>query len=211
MLSLKIKTKKGTLTREIPESWKECTLGMWIRISNWDGVDYVKGFSKIIGVDYDIISRSKSKKLYRTLFQIIEWTGEKIDWEHLPVPKYLDIGEKTIEVPKHLGEHTLGQKILVHETMMTSEDVTEALPTALAVYFDPLYHSKEFDRDRAIKFEAQMKELPVLEAYPVAVFFLTRFLRSPSYGIIDLLLLVVRSLKRGLKLRSSRVMIDLRG
>lgn len=210
MLKLKVKTKKGVTRVEVPESWQECSLGMWIRLSAWDGKDYVKGFSKIIDVDYDIISRSKSKKLYRMLFEVISWTGNFIDWKNLQTPEYLTIGEKDIQMPRDIGEFSLGQKILVHEAMLNTENINEVLPVALAVYLDPLYHGEDFDRDRAIKFEEQMKALPVLEAYPAGIFFLTRLLKSPSYGMIDLLRLVARSLRRGLRLPSRQVTIDLR-
>ncbi len=210
MLNLKIKTKKGTTSVEVPESWKECTLGMWLRLSSWDGVDYVKGFSKIVGIDYDIISRSKSKRLYRILFEVIGWTSEEIDWEHLPVPEYLTIEGKDIQIPKNIGEQALGQKILVHEAMVNTKNIGEVLPVALAVYLDPLYHGKEFDRERAIKFEEKIKQLPVLEAYPTGIFFLTRLLKSPSFGIKGLLQLLARSLKREIKLPRWQVVIDLR-
>ena len=210
MLNLKIKTKKGTTSVEVPESWKECTLGMWLRLSSWYGVDYVKGFSKIVGIDYDIISRSKSKRLYRILFEVIGWTSEEIDWEHLPVPEYLTIEGKDIQIPKNIGEQALGQKILVHEAMVNTKNIGEVLPVALAVYLDPLYHGKEFDRERAIKFEEKIKQLPVLEAYPTGIFFLTRLLKSPSFGIKGLLQLLARSLKREIKLPRWQVVIDLR-
>ncbi len=211
MLKLKIKTKKGTVRQEIPESWEECSLGMWLRLSSWDGVDYVKGFSKIVGVDYDIISRSKSKKLYRTLFDVVSWTGDQVDWEHLETPEYLTIGEKDIQIPKNIGEQSLGQKILVHEAIIRSKNMNEVLPVALATYLDPLYYGSEFDRARAVKFEEQIKELPVLEAYPAGIFFLTKSPRSQRYGTSGLLILLVQSLKKGLGLRSWRRTIDLRG
>lgn len=211
MINLKIKTKKGTKEVEAPENWGECSLGMWLRLSSWDGVDYVKGFSKITGADYDIISRSKSKKLYRTLFDVISWTGDQVDWEHLRIPEYLTVNGKDIQVPRKIGEQSLGQKILVHEAMMRSENMNEVLPTALATYLDPLYHGSDFDRARAVKFEEEIKKLPVLEAYPVGIFFLTRLQRSQRYGTRGLLTLLARSLKKGLGLQNLRRTIDLRG
>jgi len=184
---------------------------MWMRLREWDGKDYVKGFSLIMGIDYDIISRSKSKKLYRTLFDVLSWTGQYVDWAKLEVPEFLTIGEKDIQIPKDLGAHTLGQKILVHQAMLERDNVTQALPVALAVYLDPLYHGSDFDRDRSIKFEETILKLPVLEAYPTGIFFLTRLLPSPSYGISDLLRLLGRSLQRGLRLQSWPRTIDLKG
>jgi len=210
MLNLKIKTKKGVTKVEVPESWQECSLGMWIRLSGWDGVDYVKGFSKIIDIEYDIISRSKSKKLYRMLFDVISWTGDFVDWKNLQTPEYLTVNNKDIQMPDDIGEFSLGQKILVHEAMLNSENINEVLPVALAVYLQPLYSGKDFDRERAIKFEEQMKTLPVLEAYPAGIFFLTRLLKSPNSGMIGLLRLMVRSLRRGVKFQSRRVTLDLR-
>lgn len=210
MLHLKIKTKKGVTKLEVPESWAECSLGMWLRLSSWDGVDYVKGFSKITGVDYDIISRSKSKKLYRTLFDVIGWTGQEVDWEHLKAPEYLTIKGKDIQIPKKIGEQSLGQKILVHEAMIRSKSLNEVLPVALATYLDPLYHGSEFDRSRAVKFEGEIKKLPVLEAYPAGIFFLTRSQSPRNFGTSVLLHLLARSLKKGLGLPSWRVTVDLR-
>ena len=210
MINLKIKTKKETKSEQVPESWAECTLGMWLRLSSWDGVDYVKGFSKIMGIDYDIISRSKSKKLYRTLFDVIGWTGEEVDWEHLPVPEYLTIDNRDIQIPKKIGEQSLGQKILVHEAMTRSKSLNEVLPVALATYLDPLYHGKEFDRGRAVKFEEKIKGLPVLEAYPAGIFFLTRSQSPRNFGTGVLLRLLARSLKKGLGLPNWRVTVDLR-
>lgn len=210
MLELKIKTKKETVSKKIPESWKECSLGMWMRLREWDGKDYVKGFSLIMDIDYDIISRSKSKKLYRTLFDVISWTGQSVDWENLKVPEFLTINKKDIQIPPNLGAHTLGQKILVHEAMLRGDNITQALPVALAVYLDPLYHGSDFDRERSIKFEKTILELPVLEAYPAGIFFLTKLLPSQNYGISALLRLLGRSLQRGLRLRSWPTTIDLR-
>ena len=209
MISLKIKTKNKTTKVEVPESWEECSLGMWLRLSSWDGSDYVKGFSKIVGVDYDIISRSKSKKLYRILFEVIAWTGEEVDWEHLKTPEHLTIGGKKIKMPKNIGDQSLGQKILVHEAMLGGS-LNEVLPVALATYLDPLYYGKEFDRSRAVKFEEVVKNLPVLEAYPAGIFFLTRSQKPQSFGTNALLRLLARSLKRGLGLRSWPMTIDLR-
>ena len=113
-------------------------------------------------------------------------------------------------MPFDIGEFSLGQKILVHEAMLNAENINEVLPVALAVYLDPLYHGEDFNRDRAIKFEEKMKALPVLESYPAGIFFLTRLLKRPSYGMIDFLRLVARNLRRGLKLPNRRVTLDLR-
>jgi len=106
----------------------------------------------------------------------------------IPPPDHVYINKKKYMVPKDLEAKTFGQKISLQiHLKMNQKDgmsVVEAIPFALAIYFQPLIESpdgikcREYDEDRARDLIPLILEMNLLDAYVVGSFFLGNSMRS---------------------------------
>lgn len=171
-----------------PESWHEITVAQLIALR---AMEQNAPLAKQICEALAILSGTKANEWFDmdadtdthdTIFDLLAWTKQEIDWQKLPVPKVLTIGDRAIDIPQDLTLKTYGQvtvfESLVFPTVEKTGDLTDAIPVALAIYLQPLITGSKFDADKLGDTIADINKLRACEAFPVANFFLKKYLQS---------------------------------
>lgn len=175
----------GNVKMNLPSSWEEITTKQMIEIKKTGSEDFCSLLSILTGVDYKTIYNADISEF--TVDQLsagLEWMKTSPDFINLDKPETLTIGGKTMAVVNNLSVKTLGQKIFFEQKIFpfvkAEGDVVvsidpEAIPIALAIYFQPLYTGHKFNPDEIDSMVALCGEVPVTQAFPVANFFLKKY------------------------------------
>ncbi len=184
----------GGATHYCPTSYEQISVRTYLQImEEWDDKeDLIKLFCIITGFDYDRLNNAKFQEGYeQEIFRGIAWIyQEKIEWDKLVPKEFLIIDDKEIKIPEDIGDESIGQKISIMQAA-SEEDVSELqlIPDVLSIYLDPHFNEydkpleeRKFNKKRAIEFREKILDLPILECYPLAFFFLNRSKSSTKLG-----------------------------
>lgn len=183
-----IEAKINGMPVSFPAGWSEVTVGQFLALRNIDAtLDSARTFSKILEIFTAIPAQTwydmeATESHTEELFDLVAFTREKIDFNALACPEKITIDGKEYDVPKELRLSTYGQ-VTVFESkvfpLVTDKgDLLDAIPSALAIIFQPLITGKKFDGDTLNETEKLIHALPILVAYPVASFFLKQYFQS---------------------------------
>lgn len=195
MLKLNAQTANGPINIEVPSCWQEVTVHQFQRmVTEWNGEDWIKLFSIFSGIDSVAIAKSKDYQLESTLYASIRFVFEEpFDFEALPVPQFIVINSKTLQVPKEIGRLSIGQAIQLRKAIEERKDARAAISIAAAIYLQPWYDAAdvnivmrilgkektpaEFDYESALNLEQEILKMPIVKIFPVG-FFLLRSLNG---------------------------------
>lgn len=185
----------SVLKFSIPQSWEECTLGQLIKIQSFkdeQAFPFTKQLEIMTGIPETDWLNCTIVSLDTLLLPNLEWMKEPLSEAHLsslPVPDSVTIGETKYPVPKNIDLKTFGQKI-TFQTEMAKYAVKDNdgnvtgfelnfFPVAIAIYLIEVDPPKiPFVDAKAFEFAAECEKIPLSESYPLACFFLQRFLKS---------------------------------
>ena len=171
MISFNVNTDKGKLKITAPSSWEELTVKQLILIKSVDSDDLIQLFSIVTGIEFDRLNNSKDAKLEAHLYQTIEFLLESPEWEKIKAPRRYNLGGKLYEVPD-ISKATLGQNVMLSNTIANSKDFIGLLPKVIAIYFQPVIDGS-FNRHRIPEVEELVLNSAALDAYGVGSFFLS--------------------------------------
>jgi hypothetical protein len=214
MLKLKARTSEGTHTIFVPQSWDEVTVEQFQKlVKDYDGNDWIKLFAILSNQPYSSIHQSTDNKLETTIYQTIEYfLYNKMEFEALPLPKFVMFNSRQIEIPRKLGKLTIGQNIQARQSLSEMKDLKEGISIMTAIYLQPLIDKKPFDHVRAIEIEQDVLKMSIVSIFPIGFFLLKKIQRSGRKRMIDLSLMKrkviksVGSLLRWLNRKSSKRM-----
>lgn len=159
-------------------------------VKDWDGKDRVKLFCILTGWDYDIIIKSKSVELDEMIIKITDHAFKNnVALDTIPVPYKFKIKGVEIDIPKKIEGMTVAQNMHVRNALMTVKDLRELISYCLAIYLQP-YIDGEFDYDKALLFEEEIKQKPIIETYALGFFLLMRLRNAGRSGWPDLLQMI---------------------
>lgn len=174
-------TGKGKKKFELPTSWKEVTLRQFIEIVNTENIGNKPDvlLQILTGIDAKQWRRMKGGEI-AFYEEKLTWISEGgvIDVKKLPIPKYLVLEGKQVEVPKELTEIPWGAH-LDSKNLLENQDFFDSMPAILGAFLYCAYSGKKYDSEEADKLGPICEQLPCLEAYSVANFFLRMLL---NYG-----------------------------
>jgi len=196
------KRRRHTRIIETPGSWEECNLETFIRVQSWDGKEDLELFTSITGIPYKTLNNNVQKSLENYIGAAISWINQPLDLERIPLPAEITINDQPIEIPKDLGDLTIGQKMYATQELrkidgdkkeVSKEMVLQQVPVLIAIYLSPLYFKKDFDVDRCNDFKTQIvPKLPCLQAWPIYDFFLKKLNVSQKIGLMRIARLIIR-------------------
>lgn len=166
----------------LPTDWNELTISQWLTLREIDFTDICSILAVLTGIDRDTwFSSTEFSTIEERVIPHLEFLTNPIDLEKIPLPKNVTISGKTIDVPTDIGLKTYGQKIIFQKEMLKHIDPNgdfkiEFMPRALSIYLCP----EPFTDEAAKKYQTEVEQMKVVEAYPVACFFLSRLLKSWS-------------------------------
>lgn len=176
MRSIKFLTTDGLKTATIAERYDELTLSQLIAIERNESTDPLQVFAILTGMDVAFID-NQSEQLENTLFDIVApLFTTRMDMDALKPPTHLLIDGTLVKVPKP-AKLTLGQNIMFMTLLERAKDLYEAIPEALAIFFQPELDGDKFDRHRVEATKKKLLRSQGLEALAVFGFFLTNVKR----------------------------------
>lgn len=170
-----------------PASWRELTLGQLIDMeTKWDGNNIVDLFSIVTGVDIKDIKNSTTQGLEDTMLAICSFALNQPNWESLPRPEKIQIGEKFYDTPKSIERKMFGQKLMVSQMVIKEgKDLMLKLPKIIAIYMQPIIEG-EFDDERLEAIEKQLLNSPAMDCYALGLFFFQKSVSLINIGELSL-------------------------
>lgn len=167
------------LRAQCPGGWGDLTLRQYQRIySEWDiekephERDYFKLLEILCGFRDPNVTPEKEEAIY----QLTRWVNEEPINYSKEVPKEILLNDRRIEIEK-VEELSIGQNILVKQTLDKAKYVDECLSTALAIYLQPKHDGAKFDNKNAQKLEKDILQMKASEVYGLGFFLLSRALK----------------------------------
>jgi len=183
---IKLKDANDNIIK-VPQSWAETTTGLYQRyVKEWDKVDRIKLFCIQTGYDEALVRSAVSEKLDQIIDDCTDYVWyNPMDFEKLPMPKVVIVGNRTILIPKDIEELTIEQNLVIKDALKGCVDLRELLSFAFSVYIQPLYDDAPFSLNSAKVLEGMVKEMSILDVYPVGFFLLNRLKRRGRSGFLS--------------------------
>lgn len=178
----------GNISINIASSYAELKVSQFLKLNNRkNDSDLCEILSIISDKDYKFWNDCDVTEVsLEHLLAAIAWANTSPDFAALEVPKEINIGDKLISIPEDLSIKTLGQQlafiqmVLPHVQQRVNEtgrvSFGDELPVALAIYLQPEITGGKFNGDTLKETIKQCEDCLVMEALPVANFFLSKFL-----------------------------------
>jgi hypothetical protein len=177
---------KKKIKLSAPTSWDELTLEQLIQIETMKKNDVLKLFCILTGLDMSIAENSKDKNLEAAVWQIVNFIANPPDWDSLAIPPIFQIGKEFAKTPLKYSSLTVGQNILISQTILNVEDLVTKIPEVLAIIFQPIIDKGEFDSKRLEEIKEEVKKSNGLGAFAIGRFFFQNTKLIKAVGIKDL-------------------------
>jgi len=179
MLQLKVQDR----TFFVPESWEEVTVKQFSDLVKFRiELNPARVMSIFTGIEYDWILNAEPQEIEVKLLSVMSFLGEDIDLLALVRKDYISIGGRELKVPKDIRNETYGQKMflqeLINESIRKELPMYEIIPSALAIYFQPIFDNSAFNDKRVEELKPMMSHTRISEAYPICAFFLKKYIQS---------------------------------
>ena len=159
-------------------SWHGCTVRQFFQLKGWDTNDMVALVAILTGAPYEVVACAKQVDIDEILLPYLTFLEKEMpaNTERLT---HISIEGKEYKVPTDLGQYSFVQKIRLQERMVeivnNTGSTVDAIPFAVAVYFQPIVQGVKYDTDKATEFANDVvMDCSITEAWAVANFFLKR-------------------------------------
>jgi hypothetical protein len=159
-----------------PTSWKDVTAEQFIKLKEWNGIDFVMLLSIITGVPYVTMFQTKTIDIDEKLSPFIEFLKTPIDKAEKTSSLLID--GKQYPFPKDLTEYTLGQKLdaqtAIKQCVDVDKDLTNCMIKVTAIYMQPIVQECDYDTKKAEQFERVISKCSALEVFNMSMFFFVK-------------------------------------
>lgn len=202
---------------DCPSCWEQVTVSQHKQILNWDtdkelhDRNFFKLFCILTGTDFNAFDCTPENEV--TIWNAIKWAIET-PFPDNELPKALQVGERSIMIPKDLGLCAIGQNIIMRQILESGKVFTsnegkiidyDCYAQAVAIYCQPLLDEAKFDYVKAKELIAVINQMPIYLIRPIGFFLLNRVVesgRKPMRNWLQTLISrIVRSVKQPLGLR----------
>lgn len=179
MVTIQIKDKQY----DVPTKWNEVTLKQYVQLNRWQKeLTAVRLLSIVTGIEYDTISNLPCTEFSIKVMPEMEWLSEELNPLNVPRCKHLTIDGKKIKVIYDVSQERFGQKLfmqqLVAKAIEQKSDHAELVASVVSNYYAPYLHPQnKWDEKHVKETEQLIYDLPVLEVYPEADFFLRGYIQ----------------------------------
>jgi len=176
MIPLTLGEKKFNL----PSDWNDITVKQWLDLRSIDFTDICAILAVLTGIEREMwFTSTEISGIEEIILPQLQFLADPIDLTKIELQKFVTISGKEVEVPKDIGLKTYGQKIIFQQEMLKYSATDgnfkiEFMPRAIAIYMCP----EPFTDIKAFEYEKEIERMKVVEAYPLASFFLSSLLKS---------------------------------
>lgn len=163
----------------IPMKWEEVTASQFIRIKRLkpeqNEIDLIQA---VTGMERNILKHLTLDEVDNLVDVLSFISDQTIDPKNYPMPKELVIDGKTISMPINISKEEWIQRVyfemaVIPEANKNDGVITESICHAVAVYVQPKLTGKAFDDESLAPIIEMVGNLPVVQVYPIAYFFLS--------------------------------------
>jgi len=178
-----IQLKLNEYTYTIPTEWREVTLKQFIELAeNATQLDGIRLLSIFTGLSYDTLANAPVQTFDLYVMPEMEFLKEEINLFELKRPDRVEIGRFSFDKIEDPSRCKLGQKLylqqLVNNAMQNNLPHYKLIAPTLSCYYAPYIHpEKKWDEQQVKNFESRVLDMPVVQAYPEANFFLRGYLK----------------------------------
>jgi predicted secreted protein len=166
----------------IPTKWEEVTLRQYIELATYIyDINHIRMLSIMTGLDYDVLCNFPCDDFQLKVIPEMNFLSEELDVLSIKRASKLHIGDFIFDVIRDPSKERLGQKLFMQQ--ITESAVQNKLPhhtliaPVIANYYAPFVHpDKKWEEQHIKEFEQLVLDMPLMEAYPEADFFLTGYL-----------------------------------
>jgi len=169
-----------------PDCWDDVSTRLFQRIvTEWEPElpikerNRVKLFSILSGADFETILEQDDPMTEALIYWCINFVYVS-DLRRIPMPDIIELGDRTVLIPKDVGNLTSGQNIIVRQAMESVPDSNQVMSRVAAVYLQRHYNAERkgdelilprFRADQVDKIEAMILDMPIAKIYPIGFFF----------------------------------------
>ena len=170
-------------TYDIPTKWDEVKLRQYIDLVTYsENLSHIRILSIFTGLDYDLLCNAPCDDFLLKVIPEMDFIGTDLNVFALPRKKKITIGKYVFDTILEPNKETLGQKL--HQEQIVNNAVDNSLPhytliaPTVANYYARFINAEKKWVENDVKaFEKLVLEMPLVEAYPEANFFLNGYLR----------------------------------
>lgn len=117
-------------------------------------------------LDYDLMMKK--------ILPLAKFAWRENNWDHIELPKTISFENKEIKLPE-IEMQSFGQKVIAGQTLRDYKGriANDLLVRVVAIYLQPIIDNIKFDDDRVDAIKERLLQLPAVEIYPIAAFFLS--------------------------------------
>lgn len=175
-------------------AWEELTCNEFFKLLNSQTT--AEKISALSGCDIEILKQITPAQA-TDLELFIKFTATDLDIFALSVPKEIEILKKKIKIPQQIELETWGQKLIIEEELKKYKDkpLHEIFTFIPAVYLAPYYFDKKFNESQITELEPILKDMLLIEVFPIANFFFINTIKSFSESLNSLQELMTQTIK----------------
>ena len=171
-MSIRIEINDQTI--QAPTSWEEVKVSHFIN-PEFLTMDSLGLISSLTGIDRRALMNSKD--------DVMDKVGKMVEFIALDPRGYakavmmetFTLRGVECKVPMDIEVERLGQKIMLQDAMGRNKFIYQAIPEAIAIYLIPQLNNDEFDEKLIPDLVEEVKELRIVDVFPIADFFLSSY------------------------------------
>jgi hypothetical protein len=144
---------------------------------NWQEPDEAKrdyGHLHSILTDTDYVFKDLTPEMEVTIGNRLQWFIDTPFPRYNKLPKLFVIGDRAVEIPKNVGDLSIGQNIMMRQVIDKSNYLEENIARAIAIYLQPKLDKSRFNVDRVNELEKEILEMPIHRTFALGFFLLKR-------------------------------------
>lgn len=168
-----------------PDCWADVSTRLFQRIiTEWEpdkslSENKVKLFSILSGADFDTILDQDDPMTEALIYWCVNFVYVE-DLKRIKMPEDIFIGDRTVLIPKDVGDLTTGQNMHVRGAMESVPNSNAVMSRVVAIYMQRHYNAEmkgdelilpRYRSEQVDKIEAMILDLPITQIYPIGFFF----------------------------------------
>lgn len=169
-------------TIKVPNHWDEVTVEHFINPFFLSG-NSLSLLSVLSGIEKGALINS-TEDITPHLYKMVNFVNEEPQGYKKALPEEFELRGQKLTIPKDIEVERVGQKIMLQDAVFKYEYVYQAIPEAIAIYMAPQLNDGVFDDAMIEPLAEEVKQLRIVDVYPIADFFLSSSKRSTKNGLV---------------------------